>query len=100
MEVAKNPFKELLTLAENRPNIVPILEDANQPDIYSRLVGQVDIVYQDISQRNQTEIFMKNMFMLKSGGVGYLMVKARCIDVSAAPMKIFKDCRLELEVID
>ncbi len=97
VEVAKNPFRKLLTLAEKRPNIVPILEDANQPDIYSRLVGQVDIMYQDISQRNQTEIFIKNTFMLKPGGIGYLMVKARCIDVSASPARIFKDCKLELE---
>ena len=64
VEVAKNPFRELLNLAEKRPNIVPILEDANQPDIYSRLVGQVDIMYQDIAQRNQTDIFIKNSFML------------------------------------
>jgi len=97
IEVARNPFKKLLTLAEKRPNIVPILEDANQPNIYSRLVNTVDIMYQDISQRNQTEIFIKNAFMLKSGGTGYLMVKARCIDVSASPARIFKDCQLELE---
>ncbi len=97
VEVAKNPFRKLLNLAEKRPNIVPILEDANQPDIYSRLVGQVDILYQDIAQRNQTDIFIKNAFMLKPGGTGYLMVKSRCIDVSAAPTKIFNECRLELE---
>jgi len=97
VEVAKNPFRKLLNLAEKRPNIVPILEDANEPNIYSRLVGQVDIMYQDIAQRNQTDIFIKNMFMLKPGGIGYLMVKARCIDVAASPVKIFKDCRLELE---
>ena len=97
VEVAKNPFRELLNLAEKRPNIVPILEDANEPDIYSRLVGQVDIMYQDIAQRNQTDIFIKNTFMLKPGGTGYLMVKSRCIDVSASPTKIFNDCRLELE---
>lgn len=97
VEVAKNPFRELLALAEKRPNVVPILEDANQPDIYCRLVGQVDILYQDISQRNQTEIFMKNLFMLKSGGTGYLMAKARCIDTTSPPAKIFNDCRLDLE---
>ncbi len=97
VEVAKNPFRELLALAEKRPNIVPILENANRPEIYSRLTGQVDILYQDIAQRNQTDIFIKNSFMLKSGGIGYLMVKARCIDVAASPTKIFNNCRLELE---
>ena len=97
VENAKNPFRKLLALAEMRSNIVPILEDANQPNIYSRLVNQVDIMYQDISQRNQTDIFIKNSFMLKPDGIGYLMVKARCIDVSASPAKIFKNCQLELE---
>jgi fibrillarin-like pre-rRNA processing protein len=97
VEVAKNPFRELLALAEKRPNVVPILEDANHPEIYSRLVGQVDILYQDISQRNQTEIFIRNASMLGTGGTGYLMVKARCIDVSAPPEGIFDDSRSGLE---
>ena len=57
----------------------------------------MDILYQDISQRNQTDIFIKNLYMLRPGGIGYLMVKARCIDVSAPPSRIFKDCKLELE---
>ncbi|MDO9537071.1 MAG: fibrillarin-like rRNA/tRNA 2'-O-methyltransferase [Thermoplasmata archaeon] len=97
VEVAKNPFRELLALAEKRGNIIPILEDANHPEIYERLVGQVDIMYQDISQRNQTEIFIRNSRMLKSGGVGYLMLKARCIDVTASPIKMFEECRKDIE---
>ncbi|MFO7619367.1 MAG: fibrillarin-like rRNA/tRNA 2'-O-methyltransferase [Thermoplasmata archaeon] len=97
VEVAKNPFRELLEVAEKRGNIIPILEDANHPEIYSRLVGHVDVMYQDISQRNQTEIFIRNADMLKSGGIGYLMVKARCIDVAASPAVVFDKCRKELE---
>jgi fibrillarin-like pre-rRNA processing protein len=33
VEVAKNPFRELLAIAEKRGNIIPILEDANHPEI-------------------------------------------------------------------
>jgi fibrillarin-like pre-rRNA processing protein len=98
VEVAKNPFRELLAVAEKRGNIIPILEDANHPEIYERLVGQVDIMYQDISQRNQTEIFIGNSGMLKSGGIGYLMLKARCIDVSASPAETFERSREELKI--
>lgn len=97
VEVAKNPFRELLAIAEKRGNIIPILEDANHPEIYERVVGHVEILYQDISQRNQTEIFIRNSGMLKPGGTGYLMVKARCIDVTEAPAKVFAVCRQELE---
>ncbi len=97
VEVAKNPFRELLALAEKRGNIIPILEDANHPEIYDRVVGQVDVMYQDISQRNQAEIFIRNSGMLKPGGTGYLMVKARCIDVAASPVKTIGICRDELE---
>jgi len=97
VEVAKNPFRELLEIAEKRGNIIPILEDANHPEIYERVVGQVEIMYQDVSQRNQAEIFIRNSGMLKPGGIGYLMVKARCIDVAASPAKSFKACRGDLE---
>jgi fibrillarin-like pre-rRNA processing protein len=96
VEIARNPFRELLALAEKRPNMIPILEDANQPHIYERLVGQADILYQDIAQRNQTEIFIKNSKMLKPQGIGFLMVKARCIDVTAPPMKTYEKCTKEL----
>lgn len=97
VEVAKNPFRELLAVAEARGNIVPILEDANHPEIYERLVGSADVMYQDISQRNQAEIFIRNSGMLKAGGTGYLMLKARCVDVSAPPAKIFEDTKRQLQ---
>ncbi len=96
VEVARNPFRDLLAMAGKRPNIVPILEDANDPGTYERLVSEVDILYQDIAQRNQTDIFIKNSRMLKTQGIGYLMVKARCIDVSASPEKTYKICVKEL----
>ena len=97
VEVAKNPFKDLLSVAEGRGNIVPILEDANHPEKYERLVREVDVMYQDIAQRNQTEIFIKNSRLLKPGGYGFLMLKARCVDVSAPPSKIYKQCVWELK---
>jgi fibrillarin-like pre-rRNA processing protein len=97
VEVAKNPFRDLLALAEIRGNIIPILEDANHPEKYQRLVREVDVLYQDIAQRNQTEIFIKNSRLLKPGGYGFLMIKARCIDVSLPPSRIYKQCAEELK---
>ena len=79
-----------------RSNIVPILADAEKPETYGMMVGSVDSLYQDISQRDQVGIFMKNME--KFGvGQGILMVKARSIDVSMPPGKIFQRVRKEIE---
>ncbi len=82
--------KKLIQVCEKRKNIIPILEDANHPDRYSLIVPIVDIVYQDISQRNQAEIFIENIKRyLKKNGFGIIMVKARSIDVSLEPKKAF-----------
>ena len=83
-------MKKLLSVCKIRKNIIPILSDANHPDRYNHIVNQVDIVYQDISQRNQAEIFIKNIKRyLKSEGIGIIMVKARSIDVSLKPKVAF-----------
>lgn len=79
--------KTLMTLINQRRNIIPIIEDANHPDRYNHFISQrVDFVYQDISQRNQAEILAKNATQfLKKKGQGILMVKARSIDVGMKP---------------
>lgn len=82
---------ELLKLSEKRPNIIPILEDAFHPDRYFPLIFKVDLIYQDISQRNQAEILIANIKkFLKNNGTGILMVKARSIDVSLKPKQAYK----------
>ena len=83
-------IKHLIKLSEKRKNIIPILADANHPDKYSLIVSLVDIVYQDISQRNQAEIFIENINrFLKEKGFGILMVKSRSIDVSLKPENVY-----------
>jgi len=78
--------KSLMRLTGKRKNIIPILSDANHPDRYSPIVTKVDLIYQDISQRNQASIFISNVARyLKKNGTGILMVKARSIDVSLKP---------------
>ena len=81
---------ELIKLSRIRKNVIPILEDANHSDRYSFYFNSVDIVYQDISQRNQAEIFTENIERyLKKDGLGILMVKARSIDVSLKPKETY-----------
>ena len=91
-------IKDLIQVSKKRKNIIPILEDANHPDRYSSIVPIVDMVYQDISQRNQAEIFIENIKRyLKKNGFGILMVKARSIDVSLEPKKAFNIVSTKLE---
>jgi fibrillarin-like pre-rRNA processing protein len=77
---------------------VPILADANKPEQYRHIVENVDVVYQDIAQINQTEIFKKNVEMfLKKNGHGIIMVKARSIDTTAEVKDIYKKAIRELK---
>ena len=97
IDPAPRVIRDLVFLSEERKNIVPVLADANHPDQYVDRVCQADIVFQDISQRNQAEIFIKNCDMfLKEGGYGLLTVKARSIDVSKRPKDIFIAIRTQL----
>ncbi len=98
LDFAPRVVSDLVFLSEARNNIVPILADANHPESYADKVCQADIVYQDIAQRNQSEIFLKNCQMfLKKGGFGLLAVKARSIDVKRKSNEIFNEVRKILE---
>jgi len=100
IDSAPRVIRDLVFLAEERKNIVPILASANHPEEYAARVSQADIVYQDVSQKNQAEIFIKNcQTFLKKGGYGLLAVKARSIDVKKKPKQIFIEIRQQLENI-
>jgi fibrillarin-like pre-rRNA processing protein len=90
--------KTLLNLVKHRKNIIPIIEDANHPDRYIHILSLVDFIYQDISQRNQAEIFAKNFRLyLKEKGEGIIIVKARSIDVALKPSEVFSIVKNQLE---
>ena len=91
VEFSPTTAKKLVQLSTQRPNIAPILGDATKPKKYLNLVEKVDLVYCDVAQPTQTELFMKNMnFFTDDDGLGLLMIKARSIDVVQKPKKIFK----------
>lgn len=80
--VEKSPvaFAPLLALARSRPNLFPILADAQLPERYAADVGEADVLYQDVAQRNQVAIFLENASaVLAPGGRGVLMLKVRSI---------------------
>lgn len=92
VEFSPVTMKKLVRLARTRHNIAPILGDATKPKRYLNIAPKVDLVYCDVAQPTQSELFMKNMDLFaKSDGMGLLMIKARSIDVVQKPKKIFKE---------
>lgn len=98
LDSAPRVVRELVFVCEQRPNMAPILADAGQPDTYKDRVTQVDWLYQDIAQKNQVEIFLKNVSLfLKQGCLGLFVVKSRSIDVTKQPAALFEQVQKELE---
>lgn len=94
VEFSPRAMRDLLYLAESRRNIIPILADAARPESYSSLLEPVDLLYQDIAQRNQADIANRNATRyLKPGGLMILMIKAMSIDSSADAGEV---CRREI----
>lgn len=69
--------------------MIPILGDASRPDGYKFIVENVNIVYQDVAQKGQADMFADNMQFF-SARYGMLSIKARSEDVTSDPEKIFK----------
>jgi len=90
VEFSPRTARELVYTCEKRENMVPILKDALKPETYADVVTEVDVVYQDIAQPNQSEILKRNFVFLKEKGYAFICIKSRSIDVTAEPKSIFK----------
>jgi fibrillarin-like pre-rRNA processing protein len=106
LDFAPRVVRELVGLCEIRNNIAPLLEDANKPESYKeKIMHPVDFLFQDIAQKNQAEIFMKNVeVFLKKNGYCLLAVKAKSVDITKKPGQIFNDVkkflRDRVEIVD
>lgn len=92
VEFAQRSFRDLVNnVCKNRSNITPIFADARLPQKYRSLISDVECVYCDIAQPDQARILIENAeAFLKSRGDFLIAVKARSIDVSEDPSKIFR----------
>jgi len=98
IDIAPQVTRDLVSLAEQRKNIAPILANCNHPEKYKELVTQANIVYQDIAQKNQVQIFLKNCdAYLKKDSFGLLALKSRSIDVTKKPRDVYRQVMKELE---
>jgi fibrillarin-like pre-rRNA processing protein len=104
VEFSPRSMRDLIRLCERRKNIIPILADAARPEEYAALVEPVDLVYQDVAQRNQAEIASLNCarYLLPDGEL-LLMLKTRSVDTTASPEAVLqreKKNLLGLDLID
>ncbi|MBU4492896.1 MAG: fibrillarin-like rRNA/tRNA 2'-O-methyltransferase [Nanoarchaeota archaeon] len=98
LDFAPRVMREMVFVCENRSNIMPIMADANNTESFEKHVTMVDAIFQDIAQKSQAEIFLKNCRkFLKPGGFALLSVKARSVDVTKKPKTVFQEIREKLE---
>ena len=94
VDISSVAMAELLVLAEKRKNIIPFLGDAHFPNSYHPHTNTPDILYQDVAQRDQVEIFIRNYDFFEPK-CGLLMLKSR-----SAPGKdgeVFEKCVKKLK---
>jgi len=100
VDVAEKVMRKFVSLCELRKNMLPILADADRPETYEKeLEGiAIDLLYQDISQKNQAEIFNKNAeLFLHKGKFGLITIKAKSISQFLNPEKVFAQEKKTLE---
>ncbi|MDF9747027.1 fibrillarin-like rRNA/tRNA 2'-O-methyltransferase [Natrinema salsiterrestre] len=97
VEFAPRPVRDLLSAAESRERLFPLLKDARKPATYAHVVeSDVDVLVQDVATRGQARVALENRQFLADDGRLLLAVKARSEDVTREPETVFEDVREEL----
>ena len=92
VEFSPRAMQDLIQVSVRRMNLIPILADAMQPESYRNMVPEVDIIYQDVSQREQGKMAVRNSEMfLKKDGFLVLIIKSRSIDVTRKTGEVVAD---------
>ncbi|MEI8364488.1 MAG: fibrillarin-like rRNA/tRNA 2'-O-methyltransferase [archaeon] len=77
-DISAHSMQKLYLLSLERANLIPLLGDCNKPETYvESLAGEkFDLIIQDIAQKNQVEILVKNSdLFLKEKGYVLLSLK-------------------------
>ncbi len=96
IELSERNMRELIRVCEARSNMLPILGDARQVELYADSVEDCDILYQDASTREQAKMLGMNSRFLNRGGIAYFIIKSQSVDVSMRPKDVF---RMELDAL-
>jgi len=88
VEFSPRSGRDLITMAKKRTNVIPIIEDARQPQRYRLLLSMVDVIFADVAQPDQARIVALNAHsFLKNHGHAVISIKANCID-STLPAEV------------
>lgn len=99
IDIAERVLKDLMKVAEERGNILPILSDSRIPENYANnILEKVDLVYCDVADPDEVELFIRNCKMfLKENGYGMIAIKSQSIDVTKDPNVIYEESRKKME---
>jgi len=92
VEFAPRPTRDLVGVAESRPNLFPLLKDAREPETYAHVVeSDLDCLIQDVATRGQATVALRNREFLAPDGRLLAAFKARSEDVLSDPAEVFDD---------
>lgn len=76
VEFSHRSGRDLLSVAQKRSNVVPIIEDARHPQKYRMVLSMVDTIFSDVAQPDQARIVTLNAnHYLKVGGHVVISIK-------------------------
>jgi len=93
VEIAPRVMMEFINrVVKHRNNVIPLFYDARLPENYADIVEKnVDLVYCDVAQPDQTSIALNNADrFLSHGGKMLLAIKARSIDAVLPVREIYQ----------
>ncbi len=95
VEISAKIISNLVEKVKKKSNVVPLLEDARFPEKYG-WIGNVDLIYEDIAQRDQVQILKRNKVFLKERGIIVITLKAKAIDSVKEVKEIYREAIKEL----
>lgn len=97
VEFAPRPVRDLVGVAEGRPNLFPLLKDARKPETYAHVVeSDVDAIVQDVATQGQARVAVENRRFLDDRGRLLAAIKARSEDVTRDPEAVFDEALADL----
>ena len=67
--VAHRNGKDVVNMAKERTNVIPIIEGVRHPAKYSMLVGMVDMIFSNVAQLDQAKILaLSVLYFQRVGG--------------------------------
>lgn len=90
VEFAPRPTRDLVSVAETRERLFPLLKDARKPETYAHVVeSDVDAIVQDVATRGQARVANENRQFLADDGTLIMAIKARSEDVTRSVEDVF-----------